>query len=109
MNFMASVTAGQGPGPGRAARRRGTGILCLTLLGLTLGALAHVAVHAKRIDVAMELGREHDLQLRLQEERRRLEIEIGRLKAPGQLIKVAHDKLKMGPASPGEIRSLERK
>ena len=33
-------------------RRAGTGVLCLALLGLTLGALGHVAVHARMYDVA---------------------------------------------------------
>ncbi len=99
---MTSVTTGQVT----TSRRPGTGMMCLTLLGLTLGALAHVAVHTKRLEVALDLGREQKLQLDLQEKRRRLEIEIGMLKAPGRLISQARDKLKMGPAAPGDIHVL---
>ena len=87
----------------------GTGVLCLALLGLTLGALGHVAVHARMYDVAEKLGKEHNLQLELQEQRRRLEIEIGTLKAPGRLMSQAQEKLKMGPASPADYRHVNSK
>ncbi len=91
--------------------RRGTGVMCLVLLGLTLGALSHVAVQAKRVDVGMQLGKEQKIQTDLQERRRRLEIEIGMLKAPGRLISQARDQLQMGPAAPTDIRVIgkERK
>jgi hypothetical protein len=78
---------------GRSLRapRVSSGVFCLVLLGLTLGALAHVAVHAKQVEVGLLLGRERAAHDALLAERRHLEIELGRLKDPARLVKFAQD------------------
>ena len=91
-------------GPQRETRRAGTGVLCLVLLGLTLAALAHVAVHTRHQQVAMELGREQRANFELVEQRRKLETEIGKLKDPALLEQQARDRLCMAPPAPLDIR-----
>jgi len=87
-------------------RRLGMGLIALIVLGLTLGATAHVAVHAKRIEVAIALGNEERIFRELTEERRHLEIEIGMLKDPARVIAIARDRLSMHPPAPSDIRAL---
>lgn len=91
-----------------ASRRRETGIpvACLVLLGLTLGALGHVAVQAKRLEVGLELGREQKRHHELIEQQRTLTLELGRLKDPGRLVTMARDKLQMAPPAASDIRPL---
>lgn len=93
---------------GDGRRRLGTGLIGLVVLGLTLGASAHVAVHAKRIEVAIALGKEERTFRDLTEQRRRLEIEIGTLKDPARIIAIARDKLRMRPPASEDIHSLTR-
>jgi len=88
------------PGPGRP---RGIGVGGFLLALLTAGALAHVAVRLKGIEVAYDLGRERKLNTELEEQRRQLHIEIGMLKDPVRVVALARDKLKMGPPRPGDI------
>ena len=78
------------------------------MLGLTLGATAHVAVHAKRIEVAIALGKEERTFRELTEQRRHLEIEIGMLKDPARIIAIARDQLGMHPPASENIHSLTR-
>jgi hypothetical protein len=78
-------------GRGLRAPRVSSSVFCLVLLGLTLGALAHVAVHAKQVEVGLLLGRERAEHDALLAERRHLEIELGRLKDPARLVKFAQD------------------
>jgi hypothetical protein len=66
-------------------------VFCLVLLGLTLGALAHVAVHAKQVEVGLALGKERAAHDSLLAERRHLEIELGRLKDPVRLVRMAQE------------------
>jgi cell division protein FtsL len=91
---------------GDGRRRLGTGLIALIVLGLTLGATAHVAVHAKRIEVAIALGKEERTYRELTEQRRNLEIEIGLLKDPARVIAIARDQLGMRPPAPEHIHSL---
>jgi len=42
--------------PGRHKQRASLAVIGFVVLGLTLGALGHVAVHAKRLEVALALG-----------------------------------------------------
>jgi cell division protein FtsL len=84
-------------------RRMGSGVACLVLLGLTLAALAHVAVQARHLDVALSLGKEQKMQSDLYEQRRRLKSEIGRLKDPARISTLAHDALKMVPVAATDI------
>jgi hypothetical protein len=72
----------------------------------TAGALAHVAVRLKGIEVAYALGRERRINTELEEQRRRLHIEIGMLKDPVRVVALARDKLSMGPPAPGDIVRL---
>jgi hypothetical protein len=77
--------------------RRGIGVGAF-LLGLcTVGALVHVEVRMKGIEVAYDLGRERRANKDLEEQRRRLNIEIGMLKDPVRVVGMARDKLLMGP------------
>src|SRR5258708_37937505 len=57
----------------------------------------------KGIEVAYALGRERGISGELEEQRRRLQIEIGMLKDPGRVVGLARDKLKMGPPAAGDI------
>jgi cell division protein FtsL len=84
------------------------GLIGLVVLGVTLGAVAHVAVHAKRIEVAIALGKEERTYRVLIDERRHLEIEIGMLKDPARIIAIARDHLGMGPPAPTDIRAPAR-
>lgn len=94
---------------GGARRRLSFGLIGLIVLGVTLVATAHVAVHAKRIEVAIALGKEERTYRALVDERRHLEIEIGMLKDPARIIAIARDQLGMGPPAPADIRAPERK
>ena len=73
---------------------------------VTAGALAHVAVRIKSLEVAYALGRERHVATELEEQRRRLQIEIGMLKDPGRVVLIARDRLKMGPPAPDAIVAL---
>src|SRR5258708_16421677 len=66
-------------------------------------SLTHVAVRMKGIEVAYALGRERRISGELEEQRRRLQIEIGMLKDPGRVVGLAREKLKMGPPAAGDI------
>ena len=85
------------------ARARGIGVGAFLLALATAGALLHVAVRMKGIEVAYDLGRERKLNTELEEQRRRLHIEIGMLKDPNRVVTLARDKLKMGPPLAGDI------
>ncbi|HET6151180.1 MAG TPA: hypothetical protein VFH68_26825 [Polyangia bacterium] len=85
------------------ARARGAGVGAFLLALATAGALLHVGVRMKGIEVAYDLGRERKLNTELEEQRRQLHIEIGMLKDPVRVVALARDKLKMGPPLPGDI------
>jgi cell division protein FtsL len=90
----------------QTGRKRGIGVGAFLLALVTLGALAHVGVRMKGIEVAYDLGKEKRVNTQLEEERRRLNIEIGMLKDPVRVVAFARDKLKMGPAAPADIVRL---
>src|SRR5262249_17350113 len=94
-----------GPSEG-APSRGGAGAGAFILAIVTVGALAHVGLRIKGIEVAYELGRERRIGTELEEQRRQLQLEIGTLKDPGRMVTLARDKLKMGPPAPEAIRSL---
>jgi cell division protein FtsL len=87
--------------------RLGMGLIGLIVLGLTTIATVHVAVHAKRIETAIALGKEERLYRELTEQRRQLEIEKGMLKDPRRLTELARTELGMGPVDPGNLHSLQ--
>jgi hypothetical protein len=89
------------------ARRRGIGVGGFLLGIVTVGALVHVAVRMKGIEVAYDLGRERKINTELEEQRRRLHIEIGMLKDPGRVVALARDRLNMGPPAAADIVRLE--
>jgi cell division protein FtsL len=89
-----------------AGQKRGLGVGAFVLALATLGAVAHVGVRMKGIEVAYDLGREKQINQKLEEERRRLNIEIGMLKDPVRVVSFARDKLKMGPPAPTDIVRL---
>jgi cell division protein FtsL len=91
---------------GSRRRRMGSGVACLVLLGLTLAALAHVAVQARHLDVALSLGKEQKTQSELYEQRRKLKSEIGRLKDPARISALARDALKMVPVAATDIVAI---
>jgi cell division protein FtsL len=86
--------------------RRGIGVGAFVLALVTAGALAHVGVRMKGIEVAYDLGHERRINTQLEEERRRLNIEIGMLKDPVRVVGIARDRLKMGPPAPADIVRL---
>jgi cell division protein FtsL len=88
-----------------AGRRLSLGLIGLIVLGVTLVATAHVAVHAKRIEVAIALGKEERAYRELTLQRRHLEIEIGMLKDPARIIAIARDQLGMRPPAPADIHA----
>jgi cell division protein FtsL len=90
---------------GGARRRLSFGLIGLIVLGVTLVATAHVAVHAKRIEVAIALGKEERAFRELTLQRRHLEIEIGMLKDPARIIAIARDQLGMRPPAPVDIHA----
>lgn len=77
------------------------------LLALTMaGALAHVGVRLHGLELAYDLARQRKVQSALEEQRRRLQTEIGMLKDPTRIVALARDRLHMGPALPEDIRHL---
>jgi cell division protein FtsL len=82
---------------GALKRRAGNAVFLLVLLGLTLGALAHVAVQAKKVEVALQLAREGAAHEELAAQQRHLKLEIGKLKDPRRLVNVAQTRLGMTP------------
>jgi cell division protein FtsL len=90
----------------RGSKREGAGVGALLLAIVTAGALAHVAVRFEGLEVAYALGRERKVGADLDEQRRRLQIEIGMLKDPNRVVTIARDQLHMGPPAPDSIRRL---
>ena len=91
---------------GAAPRRRpGSVLFVLILFGLTMGMLGHVAVQAQKNEVALRLEQERTLHEKLVAQRRHLELEIARLRAPVHLLDVARSTLGMTPQF-GEIREI---
>jgi len=86
-------------------RRRGIGVWAFLLALATAGALAHVAVRMKGIEVAYAIGRERRKNTELEEQRRRLNIEIGMLKDPVRVVRIARDDLKMRAAQASDVVS----
>jgi cell division protein FtsL len=84
-------------------KRRGVGVAAFVLALVTAGALAHVAVRMKGIEVAYDLGRERRINTELEEQRRRLNIEIGMLKDPVRIVGIARDRLHMAPPAANDI------
>ena len=91
---------------GRRRQRTSLAVIGFVVLALTLGALGHVAVHAKRLEVALALGDSERIHRELDEHRRHLEIELGMLKDPGKVTSRARDELGMQPPAPENIRQL---
>ena len=83
--------------------RRGAGVWAFLLALCTCGALAHVAVRMHGIQIAYALGRERRANTELEEQRRRLNIEIGMLKDPDRVIGIARETLHMGPPAPENV------
>lgn len=94
---------------GDPRRRLSIGLIGLVVLGITLGGTAHVAVHAKRIEVAIALGKAERTHRELTDAKRHLEIEIGMLKDPARVITIARDQLGMRAPQPSDIRPVMRK
>lgn len=90
---------------GRRRRRASSTVAVLVLLGLMLGALGHVAVQAKRLEVGLRLGEEQRLHHELREQNRKLQIEIVMLKAPARIETLAREKLGMAPPAAADIRA----
>jgi cell division protein FtsL len=84
-----------GESPRTARRRPGSAVFALTLLGVTLAALGHVAVQAKQVEIGIEIGKEESLRRELRDRQRHLTLEIQRLRDPGRIMSYARDKLKM--------------
>ena len=102
----AERTAARPPEFGLPTPRRGGGAWAFLLAIATAGALAHVGVRFKGMEVAYALGRERRVSGELEEQRRRLQIEIGMLKDPNRVVAIARDRLGMGPPAPEAIRRL---
>lgn len=86
--------------------RRGAGVGAFVLAIATAGALAHVGVRLKGLEVAYDLGHERRVATEMEEQRRRLQIEIGMLKDPRRVIGIAREKLNMAPPAPEAIWRL---
>lgn len=86
--------------------KRGAGVGAFLLAIVTAGALAHVGVRIKGLQVAYDLGSERRIATELEEQRRRLQIEIGMLKDPGRVVSIAREKLNMGPPTSDAIWRL---
>ncbi len=91
---------------GNPPAKRGAGVWAFLLAIVTAGALAHVGVRIKALQVAYDLGSERRISTHLEEQRRRLQIEIGMLKDPGRVISIAREKLDMGPPAAEAIWRL---
>ncbi len=105
------AAADSGVGMHKASQGRGgsSAVLGLCLLGVTLGALAHVAVQTKTLEVALDLGREQRTQIDLGIERRRLDNELARLRDPRRLEELAKGRLQMGPPAATDLRVVPRR
>jgi len=97
------IVRGDESEPAGRRRRAGSGVALLVLLGVTLAALAHVGVQARRIEIGRALGDESRRHAELVEEQRRTRLEIGELKSPARLVEVARRE-GMGAPAPGDLR-----
>ena len=88
-------------------QRPGSGVALMVLLGLTVGALGHVAVHIKKVQTGYALGAAQRAEQSLLREKRALELELGVLKDPRRVIRRAQDDLQMGPPAPQNIFVLK--
>jgi cell division protein FtsL len=102
----ASLPTGATLDLGKRTQRASLAVIGFVVLGLTLGALGHVAVYAKLTQVELSLGEANKTHGELLTQRRNLEIEIGMLKNPERMIAIARDKLLMRPAAPEDIRMI---
>jgi cell division protein FtsL len=91
---------------GARKRRAGSGVACVLLLCLTVGALGHVGVHIKHLEIGLALGKARREAAELEEQRRRLSLEIGVLKDPHRIMTIAGEKLGLAPPSAGDIVSI---
>ena len=100
-----AFTGAHSPVSDAEARRRrpGTGVACLILLGITVGALGHVAVHLKHYEVALALGEARRTRGILEERKRQLSLEIGVYKDPTRVMDVAREKLGLSQPSAADI------
>jgi len=106
----AEATAARVPVRGNAVaeeearyRKPAYGVLCVLLLLLTFGALGHVAVHIKHVEVALDLGEARRTEKHLLKQKRKLELEVGVLTNPGRILDIAQEKLGMAPPDVADI------
>lgn len=85
---------------------KGLGWPAFLLALVMVGALAHVAVRLHVLELAYDLARQRKVQSALEEQRRRLQTEIGMLKDPNRIVALARDGLHMGPPMAEDIRRL---
>lgn len=93
-----------GPVASGGRRRAGSLVFVIALAGMTMGALAHVAVQAKTVEVALALGTERTRHEELVTRRRRLELLLGTLKDPGRLMEEGRKRGMV--ATPAAIRVI---
>ncbi|MEK6606533.1 MAG: cell division protein FtsL [Myxococcota bacterium] len=78
---------------------------CIVALALVAaGALAHVWIHLRVLQLAYDLARETKAIEEVEQTSRRLRAEIAFLKSPERLENVARERLHMAPLDPSGIR-----
>jgi len=86
-----------------AGERRRVRQLGLGALGALVIALALVWVRLQVVHTGYELSTARQLERRLEQEQRELEIEIATRTSPRRLEEVARQRLGMGPPAPGQV------
>jgi cell division protein FtsL len=82
-------------------------IFIVALFGVVvLGAVAHVGVRLKVIHAGYALGQAEEARDRLEEEHRKLLIQVAQLRSPERIEKIARDQLGMVHPDPSKIRVI---
>ena len=82
--------------------------LILALLLVVGGALAHVTVRLNVIRLGYAITEQTRERRELEEQNRRLRVELALLRGPERIERLAHDKLGMIRPDPTEIRVLRK-
>jgi cell division protein FtsL len=80
-------------------------IAIVALFGVVvLGGVAHVGVRLKVIHAGYALGQAEEARDRLEEEHRKLLVQVAQLRSPERIETIARDQLGMVHADPSKIR-----
>lgn len=78
----------------------------LAVVATVLAFVVHLAIRGRTVSLGYELGKERNVQMRLREVKRVLELESASYKTPERVERVSRTLLGMGPPQPDRIVML---